>query len=193
MIMQRRYFTRTELIVVMLIITILIGMLVPVLFKAREKARRVNCAARPKSLALAFLMYSGDYKGYFPNINSPQVGSWPGNFGNWQPLGSMQYIADTDNQVWVCPSAIVPLSDADCSNYRYIGSGLKDDNDSATLVSMGYDASGNHPDNAWMNATFIDGHVAGARPDGSHEVIIIERFLDQPDRTSTSSWNRNDW
>jgi prepilin-type processing-associated H-X9-DG protein len=48
--------------------------------------------------------------------------------------------------------------------YRYIGSGLKDDNKTATAVSLAYDQSGNHPNNEWCNALFVDGHVEGAKP-----------------------------
>ena len=121
------------------------------------------------------------------------LGSGTGLFGNWQPLGSLQYLADQDNKVWACPHVAIAKSDADCSNYRYIGSGLKDDNDAAALVTIGYDASGNHPENAWMYALFLDGHAEGARPDGSQAVTIIEHFPDQPDRSTVSSWNRNDW
>lgn len=56
------------------------------------------------------------------------------------------------------------------SAYRYIGSGLKDDNAQATVTSLGYDRSGNHPNNEWLNALFIDGHVAGAPPGVKPEV-----------------------
>ncbi len=54
----------------------------------------------------------------------------------------------------------------DC-NYRYVGSGLKDDDPDLTSTRIAYDASGNHPGNKWMNCLFIDGHVEGSRPDGN--------------------------
>jgi prepilin-type processing-associated H-X9-DG protein len=199
---QRRYLTVPELFAVIAVFLIMAILFLSLCMcdvspftirRSREKGRRVNCAGNLKQIGLSSLMYSGDYGGYFPNLNSRGLGSGVALFGNWQPLGSMQYIADHDNKVWTCPSVTIEKSDADCSNYRYIGSGLKDDNDSASLVPLGYDASGNHPENAWMNALFLDGHVQGARPDGSKIVFIIERIPGQPDRSTVSSWNRNDW
>jgi prepilin-type processing-associated H-X9-DG protein len=194
--MRKRPFTLNDLFAILIALAFLVvvaGMFLPLLSKPAEKSRLVNCAGNLKQIGLSALMYSGDYGGYFPNLNSRGLGSGVALFGNWQPLGSMQYIADHDNKVWTCPSVTIEKSDADCGNYRYIGSGLKDDNDSATLVSLGYDASGNHAKNAWMNALFIDGHVEGAKPDGSKTVTIIERIPGQPDRSTVSSWNRNDW
>jgi len=156
----RRCITRAEVVIVVVVVIIMLAaILVPVLGKAREKARRVNCAGNLKCMGLSLLMYSGDNGGYFPNTVARGVNQ----FGN---VSSEGYIT-SDGKIWACPSAAIQRTTIRNSNYIYIGSGIKDDNDMATGVTVSHDASGNHPGNAWMNAMFIDGHVEGSRPDGS--------------------------
>jgi prepilin-type processing-associated H-X9-DG protein len=150
-----RRFTLVEVIIVAVILVIVAVMLLPMTIGSREKARRRNCAGNLKSLGLASLMYSGDYDGYFPN-DTDNHGT---DFGVIQRKDYMQ-----DGKVWSCPSRTTVMTLASDSAYRYIGSGLKDDNKSATAVSLAYDQSNNHPNNAWCNVLLIDGHAEGGVP-----------------------------
>lgn len=144
---------------VLAVISIMAGMMLPVLSKAREKARRVNCAGNLKQIGLALLMYSGDNKGHFPTAPNGGV-----DFG---VLADAGYITPS-GKVWACPSARAQGLSVHNSNYIYVGSGLNwEDNDNAPNTVIVFEASGNHPGNSWMNALFMDGHVEGARPDGS--------------------------
>ncbi|MDE2125406.1 MAG: prepilin-type N-terminal cleavage/methylation domain-containing protein [Armatimonadetes bacterium] len=57
----RRGFTLIELLVVIAIIAILAAILFPVFAQAREKARVTTCVSNVHQIAMAILMYDGDY------------------------------------------------------------------------------------------------------------------------------------
>jgi prepilin-type processing-associated H-X9-DG protein len=151
---RKHRFTLIELLGVCIILAILTGMLLAAISESREKSRRINCAGNLKCIGLALLMYSGEFEGHFPNNVS--------NGSNFNVLNQNGYLAN--GKVYGCPSVVDLRTTADVSNYRYIGSGLFDDNDDPTTNSLAYDASGNHPGNAWMNVLFIDGRAAGVKP-----------------------------
>jgi len=60
---RRRGFTLVELLVVIAVLGLLMGILLPVLSKAREQGNRVHCMSNLKQLTIVWKMYAADNKG----------------------------------------------------------------------------------------------------------------------------------
>jgi prepilin-type N-terminal cleavage/methylation domain-containing protein/prepilin-type processing-associated H-X9-DG protein len=118
----RAAFTLVEMLVVVAIIATLVGLLLPAVLRAREKARVTECAHNQQQIGHAMIMYV-EAKNYFPgyaNIlrltaNPPNV---PPKIGSWAP-SMLPFIGRVDlweggwrdgNQpassvpIFVCPS-----------------------------------------------------------------------------------------
>ena len=102
-------FTLIELLVVISIIGILASILFPVFARARENARRTNCASNLKQLALGVMQYTQDYDETYPLLvrNSNSTGAFKSgynpsaNFFYW-PDRLLPYVKSI--QVFYCPN-----------------------------------------------------------------------------------------
>ncbi|HZZ43318.1 MAG TPA: prepilin-type N-terminal cleavage/methylation domain-containing protein [Tepidisphaeraceae bacterium] len=63
---QSKAFTLVELLVVIGIIALLISILLPALNKARDAANTLACLSNCRVLGQAFVMYTGEHKGWMP-------------------------------------------------------------------------------------------------------------------------------
>jgi prepilin-type N-terminal cleavage/methylation domain-containing protein/prepilin-type processing-associated H-X9-DG protein len=114
---RKHGFTLIELLVVIAIIGILAAMLFPVFARARESARKIQCLANVKNIALGMQMYLTDYDMFPPREHRQEIQDYLNNAGGgscWIDVSMMnpylqwpvildEYIKNRD--VWRCPSA----------------------------------------------------------------------------------------
>ncbi len=80
--MSRRAFTLLELLVVIAIIIILAGLLSPMLAKARDRVRAINCASNLHQLGVGIELYLSD--------NGGRMAGLSGTFPTWGDTNSVQ-------------------------------------------------------------------------------------------------------
>ncbi len=168
-------FTLIELLIVIGIIGLLAGILLPVLSRAKESARRTQCASNIRQIGLGLILYANENEEVFPHDTETVVGK--------PAMRSLNLLFNTyvsDNKIFKCPS------DATVTKATNAGMSISTANDSFDQVecSYGYDYTHTQADDAGValasdrppadpsavanspnhngrgqNVVYIDGHV----------------------------------
>jgi len=110
---KRRAFTLVELLVVIAIIAILIGLLLPVVSRARAGAGRARCAAQLHGIGHMLQMYFGENHNTLPKVNMmPSLRPPLNNYPSLVQLLAPYHRDDT--RVFECPADQItqPVRDA---------------------------------------------------------------------------------
>lgn len=112
--MKRNGFTLIELLVVIAIISIIAGLIMPSLSKAREFSRRAYCLNNLKQLYIAFSLYVTDYDGY-----CPRAALLPSINKDDPPISEVLFPYVKSKNVFKCPSDRKGYFEREGSSYEY--------------------------------------------------------------------------
>ena len=96
---KRRGFSLVELLVVVSILALLVGLLLPSLFKAKLLAKKVTCMVKFSTLGKAAGLYQADYKEFVPVCLKNHL---PPAWKTWR-VNLFPYVSDVD--AFNCPAA----------------------------------------------------------------------------------------
>jgi prepilin-type processing-associated H-X9-DG protein len=105
-IRQGAAFTLAELLVVIGIIAVLISLLLPALQGAKRSSQTVQCSSHMRTIAQALILYTNEYRGYFPPNTADEGMYWHQKvmIGKTIPSASQYDPSSVAGGVMVCPA-----------------------------------------------------------------------------------------
>jgi prepilin-type processing-associated H-X9-DG protein/prepilin-type N-terminal cleavage/methylation domain-containing protein len=100
---MRRAFSLVELLVVIAIVAVLIGLLLPTMSGARERAKGVACLSNLRQLALTAHVYAGQFGGRYPPARWGSD-SWDFSILAGKAVPGLLWRGQGDMRIQQCPS-----------------------------------------------------------------------------------------
>ena len=117
---NRSGFTLIELLVVVSTVSLLMGILMPALSRARKSARRIKCASQMHQISLAFQLYAVDWDDWIITASCGMAtqpdGQQAWNFALLQYIGEKRDKDFDTAELWFCPEDKDPYP---CGYGRY--------------------------------------------------------------------------
>jgi len=131
-------FTLIELLVVIAIIALLMGILTPVLSKARDQARTVSCRSNLHQYGLAIRMYLDDSGQYFPDA------------GRWLKSAGHSYVRKGEQPDGVFWPYVKALDVHLCAKFSAVAKGTNWENTAVSYVLNSYLGRGGSIWSDWL-------------------------------------------
>jgi len=160
---KKKAFTLIELLVVIAIISILAGMLLPALHRARRQAMRTTCISNLKDFGRAYQLFADDHRGSYPAV----IGDLYGASGAEKIYPD--YISDC--RIFYCPldSDAEPddidndgANDANSCEISYafaLGLKISNNSDDPIVSDNGCGSASDNHGTDGGHVLYLDGHV----------------------------------
>ena len=117
----RKGFTLIELLVVIAIIAILAALLLPVLSKAKDKAKRLGCINNLRQMGQGAIIYAGDFSDSLPPWRGYAPYDTNGKMNNMNATHFSRYVWLDENHIYFKWKIAMDLTQPDGCHFQNAG------------------------------------------------------------------------